>query len=496
MSNPEVKITTEELVELCAADDQLYCRTFFPRTYRQDFPEWHDQVVDLLQHPDHRYVGLKMFRGSAKTTRVRTFASKRIAYAISNTIMIVGNAQKHAGYSLKWLRMQVLHNRLWADTYGLRPGSTFNDEHLEIIHGVDGRVIHVLAFGITGAIRGINLDDFRPDLIIIDDPDNEETTKTLEQREKTSDLVFGALQKSLAPPTENPTAKMVLLQTPFNSFDLISTCEKSPEWHVPTISCFDANGKSTWESRYPTEFLQKEKGEHVRLRKVALWMREMECKIVANELSSFDIDWLRFWDDPGMVVPLGLTKLVAIDPASADPSKSRTSDVDDQVTGVLGFKGRDVYLLDYTAEKGEMPEACATTVLGFMMSHRPYKIVVESIAYQRVLAWFIRKAMTAARRWLPVEEFQDKRHKSDRIIQSIRPAAAGGHLWVSRKHVKFIEQYTMYRPGLEMHDDVLDMVSIGVSAHKGDVILDSEDVPQIDESHIPALEYDANQLAP
>lgn len=485
------KITTEELVDLCSADDQLYCQTFFPKTYRQDFPVWHDQVVDLLQHPDHRYVGLKMYRGSAKTTRVRTFASKRIAYAISNTIMIVGNAQKHAGYSLKWLRMQVLHNRRWADTFGLRPGATFNDEHLEIIHGVDGRVIHVLAFGITGAIRGVNLDDFRPDLIIIDDPDSEETTKTPEQREKTSDLVFGALQKSLAPPTENPTAKMVLLQTPFNQFDLIATCEKSPEWHVPTISCFDESGKSSWEARYPTEFLQKEKNEHVRLRKMALWMREMECKIVANEMATFDEEWLRYWDDPGMVLPVGLSKVVPIDPASSD---SKTAD--DQVVGVIGFKGPDIYLIDYTAEKGEMPEAAATTVLGYLVSHKPYKIVVESVAYQRVLAWFIRKAMTAARRWCMVEEFQDRRKKSDRIIQSLRTPAANGHLWISRKHTKFIEQYVMYRPGLEMHDDVIDMLSIGVSAHRGDVTPDGEDVPAIDESHIPALEFNGDQLAP
>lgn len=490
MNNNNVQITTDELVELCAADDQLYCRTFFPRTYRQDFPPFHDPVVERLENPDNRYVGLKMFRGSAKTTRVRTFASKRIAYAISNTIIIVGNAQKHAGYSLKWLKKQIIHNRYWADTFKLSPGNTFNDEQLEIIHGVDGRIINVLAFGITGAIRGINLDDFRPDLIIIDDPDNEETTNTPEQREKTSDLVFGALQKSLAPPTENPTAKMVLLQTPFNSFDLISTCEKSPMWNVAPISCFTDDGKSTWESRYPTEFLQKEKAEHARLRKMALWMREMECKIVAQETASFDPDWLQYYDTNGKGLPPGLTKIVPIDPAS-----SEAKDADDQVVGVLGFKGQDIYLIDYTAEKGEMPEACAATVLGFIATHKPYKIVVESVAYQRVLAWFLRKAMSLAKRWCMVEEYQDKRKKSDRIIQALRQAAANGHLHCKSTHKKFIEQWTSFRPGFEMHDDVLDMVAIGVSAHRGDGQGETEDAP-IDEKHIPDLERDVAHMAP
>lgn len=485
------RVSTEELVALCAADDQLYCSTFFPRTYRQGFPDFHDEVVGVLENPDYRYVGLEMFRGSAKTTRVRTLASKRIAYALSNTIMIVGNAQKHAGYSLKWLRMQVLHNRYWADTFGLRPGATFNDEHLEIIHGVDGRVIHVLAFGITGALRGVNLDDFRPDFIIIDDPDNEETTATPEQREKTSNLVFGALQKSLAPPTENPLAKMVLLETPFNSFDLISTCKKSPEWHVPTISCFLPDGKSSWPARYPTEFLQKEKTEHMRLRKMALWMREMECKIIANETASFDLEWLKYWDDPGQMLPAGMNKIVAIDPAS-----SESKNADDQVIGLIGFKGRDVYLIDYTAEKGEMPEAAASTVLSYIQSHNIAKIVVEAVAYQRVLAWFLRRAMTLARRWCVVQEVQDRRKKADRIIQALRETAASGHLWVSRKHTKFIEQFAQFRPGFEMHDDVIDMLATGVSSHKGQIEFEGEDVPALDERHIPDLERPVKFMAP
>lgn len=488
----EEKVSTAELVELCAADDQLYCRTFFPRTYRQDFPAFHDDVVETIENPDHRYVGLKMFRGSAKTTRVRTIASKRIAYAISNVIVIVGNAQKHAGYSLKWLRMQMMHNHYWRDTFGLRIGDTFNDEHIEVVNTILDQRIHVLSFGITGAIRGINIEDYRPDFIIIDDPDNEETTNTPEQRNKTSDLVFGALQKSLAPPTENPTAKMVLLQTPFNEFDLITTCEKSPEWHVPTIGCFTEDGKSVWESRYPTEFLRKEKAEHARIRKMALWMREMECKIVAQETAAFDGGWLKYWDDPGKMLPPGLTKLIAIDPAS-----SESKNADDQVVGVLGFKGRDVYIIDYTAEKGEMPEAAASTVLGFMATHRPYKIVVEAIAYQRVLAWFLRKAMTLAKRWLMVEEMQDRRKKSDRIIQALREIAANGHLHCSRRHEKFIQQFTEFRPGYEMHDDVLDMASLGVSAHRGDVQLEDESgIPVIDESHIPALERNMDTIAP
>jgi len=482
-------VSTEELVELCAVDNQLFCKTFFPRTFRQEFALFDDEVNQTLENPENRYVGLKMFRGSAKTTRFRTFTAKRIAYAISNTILFVGNAQKHAGYSLKWLRAQIQFNRPFADTFGLTPGGTWNDEHIEIVHRVDGRVVHVLALGLTGQIRGINLDDFRPDLIVIDDPDNEETTNTEEQREKTSNLVFGALQNSLSPPSENPTAKMILGQTPFNNFDLISACSKSPAWHVFSYSCFDVCGQSTWPARYPTEYLQKEKAEFTRMNKLSVWMREMECKIVSPETASFDVSWLKYWDETGL--PPGLTKLIAIDPASSD-----SKDADDQVIGVVGFKGQDVYLMEYTAEKGEMPEAAAHTFLAYLMRHTVHRAVCEAIAYQRVLAWYIERVMRAQRKWVVIDQVQDKRKKSDRIIQALRGLAANGHLHVSAKHAKFIQQFSEYRPHVDMHEDVLDMVSMAITSYRGYVVDDEDNIPALDESHIPALDRNLELMAP
>jgi len=490
--NTEVDVN--ELVELCAVDNQLYCKTFFPRTARQEFPLYDDEVEAALSDPEARYVGLEMFRGSAKTTRLRILVSKRIAYALSNTILFVSNAQKHSGFSLKWIRKQVEFNTHWAYTYGLRKGATWNDEHVEILHGVEGRSIHLLALGITGQVRGINLDDFRPDFIVVDDPDNEETTNTVDQRKKTSDLVFGALAKSLAPPSENPTAKMVLLQTPFNNFDTISQCKKDSAWKVITISCFGRDGESTWPARLPTAFLLKEKASHIQKNNLSLWMREMECKIISDETSAFKAEWLKYWDqEGGRGLPPGLTKLIAIDPAS---SESRTAD--DQVVGVVGFKARDVYLIEYTAEKGEMPEACATTFIGYLHTHTIFKAVIEITAYQRVLAWFIEKAMRVARKWVTIIKVQDKRAKSDRIIQSLRDTAANGNLYVSVGHTKFIEQFTQYSPLVEMYDDVLDMTSMAIAEYKGIRAEEDEDQPDsaLDESHIPDLKRLTSELAP
>ena len=96
----------------------------------------------------------------------------------------------------------------------------------------------MLCVGITGSIRGINFDDFRPDLIVIDDVIDEENSATVEQRIKIEDLILGALKDSLAPATECPDAKLVMLQTPLNREDASCKALKDDEWVSAVFGCW------------------------------------------------------------------------------------------------------------------------------------------------------------------------------------------------------------------------------------------------------------------
>ena len=441
-----------ELVGLCAVDDGLYAKTFFPKTVRQATPAFHRRV-DAALNSQERFISLMIFRGGAKTSKLRLFVSKQIAYGISHTILFVSNAQGHSIKSLEWLKKNVEFNSKWAQTFGLTKGVRWAGEDIEILHGVDKYPIRVIALGITGQVRGVNIDDFRPDLIIVDDPDDEETTATAEQRKKTSDLFFGALAKSLAPRSEAPNAKMVLLQTPFNDHDLISACGKDEQWTSLHFGCFDVNGESSWPERFPTEELLADKQAHVRRGQLALWMREMECAIVPEGGASFNPENLKYWD----VLPDKLVYIITIDPASSDAKGA-----DDQVIMVLGFSGSDVYLVEYTAEKGEMPEAAVTTLMEYIRRYQPLCIVVESIAYQRVLAWFIEQEMKRQRKFVPVNRIQDRRRKADRILQALGSATGYGRLRVKTNHFAFLDQYANYSPLSKAHDDILDACAMGI----------------------------------
>lgn len=447
-------ISPQEAVRLGATSLTRYGRIFFPKTFRQSSPNMHEDMGKALNNRDYRYVAIEVFRDGAKTTLLRTFTSQRIAYGISRTILFVSASQGHSILSLRWIKRQVEHNRNWASTFRLRKGSKWSDDHIEILHEALDTPITILALGITGQLRGFNIDDHRPDLIVCDDTSTDEASNSSDQRKKETNLVFGALFNSLAPKSEAPDAKAIILDTPKSKFDLIEGCEKDSEWKFFRYGIFDEQGESRWPERYPTEELKKAKEAATKVGRLAIWMREKECKVIAEELSSFKLENLIFWD----TLPERATYVIAIDPAS---SEEKTAD--DNVVAVVAFYQDEVYVVDYKAEIGQNPEMVLATVFEFARKWRPLGIIVEAISYQRVLAWYIEKGMREQRVYLPVYKIQDRRRKSDRIVQALGETSGYQRLKCRSTHMKFIEQFTEYSPLVKMHDDVLDAVSMAIT---------------------------------
>lgn len=455
-------VDIKELVQLCAVDTLLFEKTFFPKTFRQEFAPFHRVMTKALDAPQIPFVDFACFRGSAKTTHLRAFSAKRIAFGISRTILYVSAAQNHSISSLDWIKKQIELNAPFAKTFGLKKGRVWNAEKSEIIHEIEGCSIWILALGITGQTRGINLDDYRPDLIIVDDPCDEENTNTPEQRAKISNLFFGSLQNSLAPVSECPDAKMVLAQTMLHPDDLVNLCIRDSQWKDFTFSCFDEEGHSAWPARWTTEELNEKKKGFISRNQLSLWTREMECRIVGSELSDFKAEWLQFY----RTLPENLVVYIGIDPAS---SEAKTAD--QQVISVIGFAEGKVYLLEYIAARGRNPEETASDFFRLVLKWRPLAAAVESIAYQRVLAWYLRKEMHKHNIFVPIVEVQDKRKKRDRIRQGFAGLASQGRFFVREEHTEFIQQFVDY-PNVK-HDDILDGTEIAMQAASTELLLDT-----------------------
>lgn len=456
----QIAVSVQEAVRLGAEDGPFYARYFFPRTVRQITPQYHYDMWDLMSH--NRYASEAIFRGGAKTGTARLFGSRQIAYGISHTILFISKSEEHATESVIWLKEQVMYNERWAQAFHLIPGEKWTGGDIEIVHAIEGYTIRVKALGILGSVRGVNVKDYRPDLIIVDDPCDEENTATAEGRAKMADIFFGAIKESLAPASEAPNAGLYLLQTPLADGDLSDMCTKSEEFKTLRVGILthdtdESVAESAWPARWSKEEILTEKRSAEGRNQLSLWMREKMCLIVGRETNDFREEWLNWWE----VLPPDAVYYGAIDPAPVKSDKARMLGTkgDQQAIAVCAYWRGNKYIVEYAAARDQDPDMLIRELIRLNRKYRIRAWGVEVVAYQATLKWYleknIREGKMAGVRIVEVPAIKDK---ITRIRQAHTDRASSGKLFAHPSHVDYINQYKNF-PNVSLKD-IIDAVSM------------------------------------
>lgn len=473
----------EEMVKLGAVDSEFYAHTFFPNTFRQRSPAFGIEMWHALEDPSARLLNLLSFRGSAKTTRLRVFASKRIAYGVSRTILWIGATERDAIRNIQWLRGNIERNRFWSETFGLARGKKWDETQIEIEHRQFGHTVWVLAAGMSGSIRGINFDDYRPDLILMDDPQTDEDAVSHEQREKISDLALGAIRNSLAPVADEPNAKLVMAITPQHKEDVSQKALTSASWRSLVFPCWTRETwdlpidkqESSWPERIPSEELRAQKREALEQNKLSIFLREMECKLTSPETSQFRMSWLNV-RAPHVVPPRGCFSVLAIDPVPPPSQREISKGLvgkDYEAHYVWGRHAGEYHLLDRARSRGHDPSWSIATAFTLARLWRVSRIVVDAVAYQRTLKWLLEEEMKRRGIFYSVIPVSDGMQKFARIVSVIGNLAAHGKIWIGSEHVEFATQYESYS-NVE-HDDDLDASALALQELSNPYLEDAPD---------------------
>lgn len=465
----EPVVSVAELVTLYLNDNEAYCQAFFPKTCRQRSANFHKRI-DAALWAGRRKVAIKVFRDGAKTSRVRMFISKRIAYGISRTILCISKSEGSAEATLEWLKRLVEKQTAWAQFYGIQKGEVWASDQAKFENTVLGVTITVISVGIHGQIRGLNFEDHRPDLIVCDDIEDEKTTNTEDQIKKHSDLLHGTIIQSLASPVDNPEAMIVIIQTPLDINDAVETAfanqgpDPLSDWLCVEASVFEVdeegNLQSAWPDKFPLEFLLGEKRSYIKINKLSVWLREKEVTVTSKESCSFEAGWLKKHD----VLPDGIWKTLVmfIDPASSESEKA-----DFQAITITGLMGGHAWLIAYHLSRGRDIEQSVKDfwdawdlMLALSRGKANLRFGVEIVGYQRQLKRAIEKEMQKRGRYAFIEPVQDKREKEDVINQSFTHVAPFGLYHCLNSHVDFIDQFEKY-PKVKK-DDLIESAARGL----------------------------------
>lgn len=449
-----------------------------------EVPELHievwDELLRAIEQINQRQVNRvikKLFaipRGFAKSTIAKLGVILLLKYTYFRFVLYVSktgaNAKNAVRDILNWLQSQQETNlfgrtiieksseteQLWIAQIAVRDPDSGQARMKRVIFK---------ALGADQQVRGLNIFNMRPQIVVADDIEDNDNT-TVELQPKLDTWFLGALFKALA--TE---AYFLFIGNMIRKTTLLARLSKNPDWN-PTVygSIVLRNGEiqSLWEEKFPLANLLKEYADYRKLGQGHVWEAEMmnltQEAILAKDLAGC----VR----PQLPLPEELTSgCLILDPAYGKDSEHDKSaiTVHAQVRGI----GIPVVLDSWLGK--EEADQLLDELLRFSY-------------YWGISTWFI-ESVAGQKLFIPLFELLLKERGIPPGVFTILPIASGGVAKPTRitsfrgivqagsyaivdSQQELVDKLAAYDPGTIKHEDLEDSASYGTTVWQnyGDVI--------------------------
>lgn len=431
-------------------------------------------------------------RGHAKST---TFTFKddlhAAAYAYKHYILILSDSSEQAEGFLADLKTELEENAALKEDFGELEGKVWKASVILLSNGVK-----IEAIGSGKKIRGRRHKQWRPDLIVCDDLENDENVNTPDQRKKLRNWYYKAVSKCgdtytdivyigtllhfdalLANVAKNPSYKTSVYRGVisfaenvelWDAWERIFTDLANDARQEDAEEFFKANREEMLEG---TAVLWEEKLSYYDLMVIrisegeASFNSEIQNDPIDPESCTFQEEWFDFYDDDGKTIPdfsdPRFMFFGANDPSLGKNKKSDTSSIfaiaKDTKTGFL-------YILIADVEKRKPDKIIEDALEASRRLKRDYKrpyyqFGVETVQFQYYFAEIMRQRSAEAGEYLPIVEINSTQNKDARI-QSLQPFVKNGYIKFSKKHKTLYKQMTEYPMG--KNDDAPDGLQMAV----------------------------------
>jgi len=438
----------------------LFGKIISKHSFYKPFAKVHFEIEEILLNRNIKQANMIIPRGIAKTTIVgqiyplfHIFVEERNNLDRAKVVVIVSKTQGHSINILTAIKNTLEYNVNFQDIFGYHGKNVavkWTDEQITLDTGDV-----IIAKGMGQPIRGLNFDSVRPSLIILDDPEDENNTKTAEAMEANLDWVLGGA----LPAIDEDIGRFILIGTPLHQLCLVERLSKAPDWFtIRKKSLIEENGiySSIWEDHKPVEKLLALKRNLEAIGKISKFYSEQQCEIVGDSDQLFKPGYVRFWEgeyfrkqDDSFIrigdrtIPINV--FMGVDPAS---SVSVSADYT-----VIFAVGVDIefnrYCLAYKRKRMN-PMEVADSIEEMYDFYKPQRVRIESVGYQEMLRSYLK-----SKRYIPGLEIKEmpRNSKSSRLA-SLQPEFAQGKVYLKHDMQEFEDELLMFPRAA--NDDILD----------------------------------------
>lgn len=278
-STVEAMADISAIKTLLKNNPEFFIEFFLHQELTVPVPQLHKEVWRLLTNTALQRVLLAIPRDHAKTTLSKLcvvwyflFTTHRFCVYLSNTNTIAKNACKDIMNFLKSPNFEEVFGKIKIEKES-ETDSLWIFE-IPVGNGKTKRCI-LRAVGAGQQMRGINIDNQRPDIAVIDDVEDNENTESPTLQAKLDRWIFGPFLKALA-----RQKKVIWLGNMLQKTSLLSRLSRRENWNPVVFGALVRDSETgklepLWPDRWPLEELIEDFNEYRDLGLIETWMCEM-----------------------------------------------------------------------------------------------------------------------------------------------------------------------------------------------------------------------------
>jgi len=433
-----------------------FCLLYLGHYFDKNPAKFHRQLIEILETDAEEAVGVIGFRGSAKST----FCS--FAYPLwcaifkkYNFIILINDTVQQVKLNIANIKAEIEENELIrADFPHVYNANTNKWNETELLIGKD---VFLLGKSRGQKIRGLRFRQWRPQLIIIDDPEDYEWTRKKINRDKTERW----LNTEVVPAQEEFKCKMIIIGNLLHKDALMGRLKKRGTFKMFEFPLIDAKGKITWKGKYPT--MEAVNKQREKVSNSVVWQREYLLKIIAEEEQVISEENISYYDNDRLT-QVGDLAIKPVDAGGALDLAISEKQTADRTALVCGLMAKEYLTISLTgAQKGtkilyikpnpvnkriDLEQTIQEVSVATRSMPVGNRIYVEAVAYQLAIIKEMRKL------GLPVIDIRpigDKRARLETVAMYIKQGLVR---FPQKGCEELIEQLLGF--GSEEHDDLVD----------------------------------------
>src|SRR5690625_320353 len=392
-----------DIASMCYRSTKAAAKLIYPERCYRDFDKEHNKIFDLLDNSDNPRKVIAAPRGTGKTSLSNlVIPTKKLAFLDSSFIVPVSNTASSAEQQSENLKAEFMNNKFLKTVFDVKKTKNFSKKQWAV--EIAGQNALVWPKGAGQQVRGMLFQDSRPDLVIVDDLEDDESLRSVEQRRKLKEWFFGPLVNIVD--RGRSDWEIIYIDTLKHEDSLLQDLLDDPSWDSVILEICDDNYNTRFPNMIPTEGYVNEKGVYVEgIKDIAeqyrsqgqldVFFREYRNLPISREDSAFseeyfqdytNRDHLKGRDAPDFSDRGVFETVIVIDPAKTAKATSADSAL---VGGSINLDAGDIYFRDIVSGKFH-PDELYNQMGEMIRRLKPSVVAVEVTGLNEFITYPIR----------------------------------------------------------------------------------------------------------